>query len=143
VISTRHLRETTLVYLGAKVFSPLYRRMKREKEKEHLLITFFADGHVLMYNLSPTADAKPNLIRSFEAHYAKDTHAASSSAAAAATATSPSVTILPSSTVTHARIKRDAPHLVTAGCDGSVAIWDLSRDAKVIRIEENTFLKYK
>eukprot|EP00026_Physarum_polycephalum_P006729 Phypoly_transcript_06780.p1 GENE.Phypoly_transcript_06780~~Phypoly_transcript_06780.p1 ORF type:complete len:557 (+),score=133.73 Phypoly_transcript_06780:204-1673(+) len=95
------------------------------------------DGHVLVYNLSPPAEAKPNLIRSFEAHYAKDSTAAPSSSAAA-TATSANVTILPSSAVTHARIKRDAPHLVTAGCDGSVAIWDLSRDAKVLQRFDTT-----
>jgi len=92
------------------------------------------DGHVLLYNLSPPADAKPSLIRSFEAHYPKDTPNSSS----AATTTSSSVTILPSSTVTHARMKRDAPHLVSAGNDGSVAIWDLSKEAKVLQRFDTT-----
>lgn len=88
-----------------------------------------------MYNLSPPPDAKPNVIRSFEAHYAKDSNPSTNSLI---TTTSPSVTILPPSSVTHARIKRDAPHLVTAGCDGSVAIWDLARDGKVLQRFDTT-----
>lgn len=75
------------------------------------------DGNVQTYNLS---SSPPTLMKSVEAHYSKDNHSTYSANAPC-----------PSSSVTHLRIKRDLPHLVSSGCDGSVAIWDLSRDCKV------------